>query len=127
MKNELQTESLRQLLLAQKVQLIDRLKQASGGADSRAEGAAQFAPAEQSHAQNMTERDAAFAMQEHEIEALESLEMALQKIARGEYGLCQACGTEIPITRLLAFPAALRCIACQTKAEQTSGPGASLR
>ena len=54
MKNELQKESLKQLLLAQKVQLLDKMGQERGGLNSRAEAAAALAPSEQSHAQNMT-------------------------------------------------------------------------
>ena len=126
MKNELQKESLKQLLLAQKVQLLDKMGQERGGLNSRAEAAAALAPSEQSHAQNMTERDTAFALQEHDIEELEATELALMRITLGTYGLCLACETEIPMTRLLAFPAAKRCIDCQTIAEKTAGPHAVL-
>ena len=59
MKNDLQKESLKQLLLAQKVQLLDKMNQERGGASSRAEAAAALSAAEQSHAQNFTERDTA--------------------------------------------------------------------
>lgn len=119
MKNELQTESLRQLLLAQKVQLIDKMKFERDGANSRAESAqAQLSSVEQSHAQNITERDNAFAIQEHDVAEIEAIELALQRIASGEYGRCQSCAEDIPITRLLAFPAAMRCIACQTSTEK---------
>ena len=126
MKNELQKESLKQLLLAQKVQLLDKMGQERGGLNSRAEVAAALAPSEQSHAQNMTERDTAFALQEHDIEELEATELALMRITLGTYGLCLACETEIPITRLLAFPSAMRCIACQTVLEKVAGPTAAL-
>ena len=126
MKNELQTESLKQLLLAQKVQLLDKIEQERGGLNSRSEAAETLAPAEQSHAQNITERDTAFALQEHDIEELEATELALQRIAQGTYGICLACETAIPITRLLAFPSALRCIECQEVAEKVSGPSAAL-
>jgi DnaK suppressor protein len=126
MKNDLQKESLKQLLLAQKVQLLDKMGQERGGLNTRAEAAATLAPTEQSHAQNMTERDAAFALQEHDIEELEATELALMRITQGTYGLCLACETEIPITRLLAFPSAMRCIECQTATEQTAGPDAAL-
>ena len=126
MKNELQKESLKQLLLAQKVQLLDKMAQERGGKNSRAEAAEELAPAEQSHAQNITERDTAFALQEHDIEELEATELALMRITQGTYGHCLGCETEIPITRLLAFPAAKRCIDCQTIAEETSGPKAAL-
>ena len=126
MKNELQKESLKQLLLAQKVQLLDKMGQERGGLNSRAEAAAALAPSEQSHAQNMTERDTAFALQEHDIEELEATELALMRITLVTYGLCLACETEIPITRLLAFPSAMRCIECQTVLEKVAGPNAAL-
>ena len=67
MKNDLQKESLKQLLLAQKVQLLEKMKQERSGATSRVEAAAQLSSAEQSHAQNFTERDTAFAIQEHDM------------------------------------------------------------
>ena len=126
MKNELQKESLKQLLLAQKVQLLDKMKQERGGKNSRAEAAEELAPAEQSHAQNITERDTAFALQEHDIEELEATELALMRITQGTYGHCLGCENEIPITRLLAFPSAMRCIACQTILEKVAGPNAAL-
>ena len=126
MKNDLQKESLKQLLLAQKVQLLEKMKQERSGATSRVEAAAQLSSAEQSHAQNFTERDTAFAIQEHDMAELDATELALMRITQGTYGLCLACETEIPMTRLLAFPAAKRCIDCQTIAEETSGPKAAL-
>ena len=122
MKNDLQKESLRQLLLAQKVQLLEKIKQERGGLSGRAEAAsAQLSAAEQSHAQNMTERDTAFAMQEHDVAELEAIEEALGRIAKGTYGICQDCDVAIPITRLLAFPSAKRCIECQAAAEKLAG------
>ncbi len=121
MKNELQTESLRQLLLAQKVQLLEKMKQERGGLAGRAEAAsAQLLAVNESHAQNITERDTSFAIQEHDVAELEATEFALARIAQGTYGVCQDCEAEIPITRLLAFPSASRCIACQATAEKVS-------
>ena len=101
------------MLLAQKVQLLDKMAQERGGKNSRAEAAAELAPAEQSHAQNITERDTAFALQEHDIEELEATELALMRITQGTYGHCPGCETEIPITRLLAFPRP--CVALSVK------------
>jgi DnaK suppressor protein len=126
MKNDLQKESLKQLLLAQKVQLLEKMKQERSDATSRVEAAAQLSSSEQSHAQNFTERDTAFAIQEHDMAELDATELALMRITQGTYGLCLACETEIPMTRLLAFPAAKRCIDCQTIAEKTAGPHAVL-
>jgi DnaK suppressor protein len=47
-------------------------------------------------------------------------------ITQGTYGQCLGCETEIPITRLLAFPSAMRCIECQTVLEKAAGPNAAL-
>lgn len=128
MKKQLQTESLRQLLIAQKAQLIDKMNDERGGNRSRAEAAwSQLSAAEQTHAQNITERDTAFAIQEHDVAELEAIEMALHRIANGRYGLCEICDHEIPLTRLLAFPPALRCLPCQSAKEQHERPGLASR
>ena len=39
----------------------------------------------------------------------------LGRLHTPDYGVCAACGKDIPYTRLLEFPAALRCAACQPK------------
>ena len=51
---------------------------------------------------------------------LEAVRAALARIEDGSYGACQDCGADIGLPRLHAFPAALRCIGCQTKAEQAA-------
>jgi DnaK suppressor protein len=125
-KKQLQNESLRQLLIGQKAQLIDKMNDERGGYKSRAEAAwSQLSAAEQTHAQNITERDTAFAMQEHDVAELEAIELALNRIANGKYGQCEICDHEIPITRLLAYPPALRCLTCQSAIEQHERQGLS--
>lgn len=51
---------------------------------------------------------------EHELQAVRA---ALKRIADGSYGECVDCGKPIALERLKANLAAMRCIACQTKAE----------
>jgi RNA polymerase-binding transcription factor DksA len=48
---------------------------------------------------------------------LASLEVALRKIDEGTYGVCEACGEEIPAERLEAMPGTRFCIADQTIAD----------
>ncbi|MFA6098918.1 MAG: TraR/DksA C4-type zinc finger protein [Patescibacteria group bacterium] len=43
---------------------------------------------------------------------LEKIEIALQKIEKGKYGLCEKCGNEINAERLLANPEARHCLKC---------------
>lgn len=48
---------------------------------------------------------------------LELVELALQHIQSGEYGLCVDCGEEISSQRLVANPISKRCISCQANHE----------
>ena len=51
---------------------------------------------------------------EHSLELkLKAVNIALEKIAKGEYGICEGCGKEISEERLLACPEAKTCLNCQ--------------
>lgn len=56
-----------------------------------------------------------------DIHETEQLEAALQRLDQGEYGDCTDCGIAIPVQRLRAAPATLRCARCQTLFERTPG------
>ena len=43
---------------------------------------------------------------------LGDLDLALEKLARGNYAACEQCGATIPRERLEALPAARRCFTC---------------
>ena len=49
---------------------------------------------------------------------VEEIERAQQRLERGEYGTCQACGQPIPSQRLEAKPAARFCLHDQAIAER---------
>ncbi len=48
---------------------------------------------------------------------LEGIERALERIASGEYGTCEACGEKISLARLRALPATPHCRDCAERAE----------
>lgn len=48
---------------------------------------------------------------------LKAIEEALRRIDEGIYGICEECGSEIPIGRLKAMPFAVRCVDCQERRE----------
>ncbi len=53
---------------------------------------------------------------EHTLEnKLKNVNLALEKIEKGEYGKCENCGKEIPLERLKAFPEAKVCSECNKK------------
>ena len=49
---------------------------------------------------------------------LREVEAALVRLHQPEFGLCADCSADIPFSRLLANPAAKRCVACQSRAEK---------
>jgi DnaK suppressor protein len=56
---------------------------------------------------------------------LAEVEAAVQRLERGTYGTCQACGRPIGNARLEAMPATRFCVEDQAKAERQAGyPGA---
>ena len=66
------------------------------------------------------ERDVAGAGQVRA--ALTAIVAAEQRLAKGEYGLCEDCGDTIGFARLEAQPAASRCVRCQEAQEKRGGP-----
>lgn len=58
----------------------------------------------------------------HEVRHLRELESALARMNDDEFGACVECGAAIPVARLVANPAATRCIACQEVHEKTHRP-----
>lgn len=102
--------------------VIAQIRAQRGGKIGRAEAAGDLRDVQSGDwAQVDAERDLAMAIDEREAEALAAIDAALKRIATGNYGLCVDCGVDIPTARLHANPTALRCVACQDKAEQARG------
>lgn len=51
---------------------------------------------------------------------LYEVEHALERMEEGEYGKCEACGTEIDPDRLLVIPETTLCVQCRAKTERFS-------
>ncbi len=65
-----------------------------------------------------TSADVLSAQRQRDANELAGVEAALQRLDAGSYGDCAGCGEPIPLARLWAQPAALRCAACQAAAEK---------
>ena len=50
--------------------------------------------------------------------AVRDLDLALARLASGRYGYCETCGRAVGADRLVARPAALRCIECAGRARR---------
>ncbi len=55
---------------------------------------------------------------EVESRELARIEYALERMRNGQFGLCEGCGTNIPVARLTALPYATYCIKGQREAER---------
>lgn len=60
---------------------------------------------------------------EVESRELSSIENALMRMKQGQYGVCEGCGSSIPLARLNALPYATLCIDCQREAEKYGEAG----
>ena len=58
-----------------------------------------------------------FGLAEQFSEVLGSIDRALDLLGEGRYGICESCGTPIPVERLEAIPYATRCAQCQVRTE----------
>ena len=56
-----------------------------------------------------------------DLSELRAIDLALHAIGDGTYGVCVNCGEEIDAQRLKVQPLALRCVACQERAERARG------
>ncbi|MCI0652565.1 MAG: TraR/DksA family transcriptional regulator [Planctomycetes bacterium] len=64
------------------------------------------------------EQDFALSLLENEGDVLNKIDVALERIEDGTYGVCLECEKKILKTRLKAIPWASYCIDCQRKAEK---------
>ena len=58
------------------------------------------------------ERQQVDAIRTQAIRRLADLDHALEQLAEGSYGTCEACGKPIAVERLAARPSARTCISC---------------
>ena len=56
-----------------------------------------------------------------EAKELAQVELALQRIKQGRYGVCDGCACKIPVARLNALPYSTLCVKCQREHENDSG------
>ncbi len=62
--------------------------------------------------------DIAYTFNDRNRMLLKNLQIALNKIQEGEFGVCEECGEKIPYKRLEICPDAQYCIGCAESIEQ---------
>jgi DnaK suppressor protein len=70
---------------------------------------------------NNSSTESMFGHSSHIRRQLRLVELALERIRSGEFGICAACENVIGLKRLQAVPWAKHCIQCQKKIENVQG------
>ena len=65
------------------------------------------------------EQEFTLSLMENEEETLDLIELALERIEEGSYGICDECGAKIPKARLNALPYAPLCVKCAGQMERS--------
>lgn len=63
--------------------------------------------------------DLNLAIIDRHIQELRDIDAAKSRIKNRSYSVCIACGDDIALERLLAYPTARRCLLCQRQRERT--------
>ncbi len=64
------------------------------------------------------DRNFMLKLKERERKLLKKIDKAIEKIETHSYGICEACGEDIDVKRLVARPVTDLCIACKTEQEE---------
>lgn len=67
-----------------------------------------------------SDREMNFVRRSLLIERAQRLADALERLSRGDYGICQECGEFIPSRRLQVLPEVSTCVRCQERLERTA-------
>ena len=64
-----------------------------------------------------SERNFMLRIRDRENKLIKKIRKALNRIAKGTFGVCEECGENISVKRLKARPVTTQCIDCKTKEE----------
>lgn len=113
--NSQQLGALRELLEARRNELESQL--ASGDEATRPVTLDQQSVGRVSRIDAIQQQQMAIASQQQATRVLRRIELSLQRIESGEYGLCLQCAEPIGFARLEAQPFTSLCLDCQSASE----------
>ncbi|MEZ0323007.1 MAG: TraR/DksA C4-type zinc finger protein [Hydrogenothermaceae bacterium] len=117
MMDEEKLKKFRKLLLQKRAQILERFFKQEETEKVLAEQSAQPRDLEEYALINITE-EILGQLEDIEIEILNQIDQALERIEDGTYGLCEVCGKEIEEERLEAIPWTTLCIEHAQELEQ---------
>ena len=110
--NVRQLRSFKKLLMAHRQELLAEAERTVAGMNNTAESFAD--PTDRASLES--DRNATLRIRDRERKLLAKIDLALERIGDGTYGVCEECGDPISADRLRARPVTTLCINC--KAEQ---------
>ena len=106
-------EYFRQLLHDELVELAARAKSTVGSLVN--DSSSDSDPLDQAARDN--DRNYLLRIRDRESHLIRKIKVALDKLDEGTYGICETCGEEIAMARLMARPVTAHCIQCKTRME----------
>lgn len=108
-------------LLIFKAMLTERLEELLGRAGSTvsellADGEGMPDPLDRAGFER--DRAALLRIRDRESKLIGKIRTALTDIEAGDYGICEGCGEEIPVARMMARPVTRYCIGCKRRLEE---------
>jgi RNA polymerase-binding protein DksA len=108
-------DSFAELLRKQRKEYLYEFRKAEADLDSIAE---ERESELEEHAQEEQSARLLTRMDDRTLHAVQEIDAALQRLLKGTYGSCQACGSHIPIARLRTLPATRYCTHCEAQHEK---------
>ena len=113
--NKKQLEEFRGILAEQRTRLIENAKRTL---KSEIELSDDDLPDEMDMASSVYEQNLSLRLRGRERHLLDKIELALQRIEDGEFGICDECEEKIGLARLRARPVTTLCINCKEEQER---------
>jgi DnaK suppressor protein len=106
-------------LRGQRKQYLDEFRRAEADLESIAE---ERESELEEHAQEEQSARLLKRMDDRTLHAVRAIDAALQRVLKGNYGICEACGDTIAVARLCALPATRYCTDCEARNEKQTVP-----
>jgi len=114
--NKKTIEEIKEKLLQEKKQILEDLKDISEDDQVKFPD---LGDKNDENAQEVSEYETNLVKDKVLESALKDIDSALERIEKGDYGICKYCHEEIGEKRLLARPVASACIDCKTKLQNS--------
>ena len=112
-----QLEALEQQLLARRAHLQEQMVQNKANLEPAQYTAGSASQDDNARLSNLT-REVDTRLTSFDLDELDRIDRALDRVADGSYGLCDDCGQPIPFMRLRAEPMTQHCVPCKSRREQ---------